>query len=172
MLGRARPWAVKRRSRASPERVRVEEIGESDLDEYVSVELRGWSLPGAEHVAQRNASLTALRASERMVPLFAARLDGQVVGTSALVLRGSYAYLLATQVLGTARGQGVYRALVQTRLSFLEERGISYAVTQAREATSAPMLEHLGFETPFRSHCWLRDDRSPATGTKDPTGRS
>jgi hypothetical protein len=35
------------------------------------------------------------------------------------------------------------------RLAFLRERGIEYAVTNASEATSAPMLEHLGFETLF-----------------------
>jgi FMN phosphatase YigB (HAD superfamily) len=52
-----------------------------------------------------------------------------------------------------AEYRGVYRALV-ARLAFLRERGIAYAVTNAREATSAPMLEHLGFETLFRGACY------------------
>jgi hypothetical protein len=60
-------------------------------------------------------------------------------------------------VLPAARGRGAYRALVAARLAFLRARHVEYAVTQAREATSAPMLEHLGFETLFRSTCWRRE---------------
>jgi len=40
---------------------------------------------------------------------------------------------------------------------FLRDRGIEYAVTHAHEATSAPMLEHLGFETLFRGACYQLD---------------
>ncbi|MFO0668356.1 MAG: GNAT family N-acetyltransferase [Polyangiaceae bacterium] len=80
----------------------------------------------------------------------------RVVGTAWLSLREDYAYLLGTQVFEAARGRGAYRALVAARLAFLRERGIDVAVTHAREATSAPMLEHLGFETLFRSRCYLK----------------
>lgn len=79
-----------------------------------------------------------------------------MVGTAWLSLREDYAYLLGTQVFEAARGRGAYRALVAARLAFLRERGIDVAVTHAREATSAPMLEHLGFETLFRSRCYLK----------------
>jgi hypothetical protein len=51
----------------------------------------------------------------------------------------------------------VYRSLVAARLAFLHERGVDYAVTQARESTSAPILEHLGFETLFRGRCHVID---------------
>jgi hypothetical protein len=47
--------------------------------------------------------------------------------------------------------------LIAARLAFLRERGLEYAVTHAREATSAPMLEHLGFETLFRGACYQLD---------------
>jgi GNAT superfamily N-acetyltransferase len=138
-----------------PSRVSVEEVTESNLDAYVAVALRGWSIPAAEGEIERGVHLAALGAVPRAAFFFVARLDGEIVGTAALVLRGDYGYLLGTQVLEGARGQGVYRALVAARLSFLRARGLGYAVTQAREATSAPMLEHLGFETLFRSKCYL-----------------
>ncbi|MFP2929409.1 GNAT family N-acetyltransferase [Pyxidicoccus sp. 3LG] len=138
----------------APRRVTVDEVTEPDLDSYVSVEQQGWSLPASDAEVQRGVYLSALRAHPRRVHLFVARLGGEVVGTAGLVLRDGYAYLLGAQVLEAARGQGAYRALVTARLEFLRECGIGYAVTQAREATSAPILEHLGFETLFRSRCY------------------
>ena len=136
------------------QRVAVEEVAEPGLDAYVAVEQHGWSLPASDAAVQREVYLAALHARPRRVHLFVARLGGAVVGTAGLVLREGYAYLLGAQVLESARGHGAYRALVMARLSFLRERGIGYAVTQAREATSAPILEHLGFETLYRSRCY------------------
>jgi GNAT superfamily N-acetyltransferase len=87
--------------------------------------------------------------------MFAAFVAGECMGTGALIVLGDYGYLVGAQVLDAARGRGVYRALIFERLAFLRERGIELAVTQAREATSAPILERLGFETLFRSRCYL-----------------
>jgi hypothetical protein len=77
------------------------------------------------------------------------------VGTAGLILRGDYGYLVGAQVVEAARGRGLYKALTAERLAFLRARGIGYAVTHAREATSAPRLERLGFETLFRSKCYV-----------------
>jgi len=60
------------------------------------------------------------------------------------------AFLRGGVVLSAARGRGVYRALVAARLAHARSLGIPLATTHAREATSAPILEHLGFETVFR----------------------
>jgi len=141
----------------APRRVTVGEVAEQGLDSYVAVEQQGWSLPFEDAQSQRAVYLAALRAHPRTVHLFAARLEGAVVGTAGLALRDGYAYLLGAQVLEAARGMGAYRALVAARLVFLRQRGIGYAVTQAREATSAPILEHLGFETLFRSRIYVLD---------------
>jgi len=141
---------------AAPNRVSVEEVTDNNMDGYIRTLLRGWSLPPEEGDVERRVLQAALGMQPRTEFCFVARLDSEMVGTAALALRGDYAYLLGTQVLESARGHGVYRALVSARLAFLQRRGIEYAVTQAREATSAPMLEHLGFETLFRSKCYLR----------------
>ena len=98
--------------------------------------------------AQRAAFRRAL--GRELVPFLA---DG--LGAGSILLREDYGYLVGTAVVERARGRGVYRALVGARLAFLHQRGIEYAVTHARESTSAPMLEHLGFETLFRGRCYL-----------------
>jgi GNAT superfamily N-acetyltransferase len=141
----------------TPPDVRVVEVGEDGLDAYLSTAMRGWSVPADQREAERRTHLTALAEDPRRAHFFAAKRDGRCVGTAGILLRGSYGYLVGTQVLAAARGGGVYKALVAGRLAFLHDRGISFAVTHARESTSAPMLEHLGFETLFRSKCYVRE---------------
>ncbi len=135
--------------------VAVEEVTERNLDEYLAMWFHGWALPPKDEEIERQVHLAGLSASPRTGFLWIARMNGHAVGTAGLVLRGDYGYLLGTHVLEAARGRGAYRALVAARLAFLRSTKIEYAVTQAREKTSAPMLEHLGFETLFRAKCYL-----------------
>lgn len=134
--------------------VAVVEIGEADLDAYLSTTARGWSRDERAMALERTAHLAELARTARRAWFFGANLDGAMVGTAAILARSACGYLVGGVVLPEARGRKAYRALVGSRLTFLSERGVTYAVTQAREATSAPMLEHLGFETLFRSTCW------------------
>jgi GNAT superfamily N-acetyltransferase len=126
---------------------------EADLDTYVQVSCRGWSTPEDEIPAKRSAYVVPMR--EGFLSLFLAELDGVCVGTGGVLLRERAGYLVGTSVVEAARRSGAYRALVAARLAWLRDRGIAYAVTHAREATSAPALEHLGFETLFRGRCYL-----------------
>jgi len=48
------------------------------------------------------------------------------------------------------RGKGAYRAVVATRLAHCRAKGIDLAVGQARETTSASILERRGFQTVYR----------------------
>ncbi len=141
---------------AMPAGVHVEPVTDANLDVYLAAMMRGWSLPAEQMDAERVVHRAALRDTASGPRFFVARIGSEVVGTAWLSLREDYAYLLGTQVFEAARGRGAYRALVAARLAFLRERGIDVAVTHAREATSAPMLEHLGFETLFRSRCYLK----------------
>jgi GNAT superfamily N-acetyltransferase len=131
------------------------EVDDAMLSEYIAAADRGWSVPRDQAEAQLVAHKAACSRRPRVAHFFGAKLDGRWIGTAGLLLRGGYAYLTAAQVDEAMRGRGVYRALIAVRMSFLRARGIPFAVTQAREATSAPMLEHLGFETHFRSRCYL-----------------
>lgn len=150
-----------------PRGVAVEEITEQAMPAYVATAVRGWSLPPGQETAELASHLAALRARRRVARFFAARVGGEIAATTALFLKGDHAYLAGAQVLPPHRGKGIYRALVAARLAFLAERGIALAVTHAREATSAPILAHLGFETLFRSQCFLFD---PAGAVVPPGG--
>lgn len=123
---------------------------DSDLDAYLGASRRAWAIDD-DDLEPTRASYRAALAD--FLFLFVVK-DG---GAGALLLRDGHGYLVGGAVAEAARGRGVYRALVAARLAFLRERGIEYAVTHAREATSAPMLEHLGFETLFRGACYQLD---------------
>lgn len=123
---------------------------DAELDAYLQTSRHAWAVDSND--------LEATRASYRATLgtlLFLFIAEG--VGTSAVLLRDDYGYLVGGAVTEHARGSGVYRALVAARLAFLRDRGIEYAITHAREATSAPLLEHLGFETLFRGACYELD---------------
>ncbi len=140
-----------------PGDVEIVTVDRECLDEYVRVFAAGWGLPRDQEAPLVADHLTALNAEDRVGHFFAARIDGAIVATTALVVRDGFGYLMGAQVLDAFRGRGVYRALIAARLRFLVERGLTMAATQAREATSAPMLEHLGFETVLRSKVFVID---------------
>jgi GNAT superfamily N-acetyltransferase len=135
----------------------VEEMSEATLEPYLTTTIAAWSMGDDQFERERLAHRAAIEAVPRTAWFFGARLDGEMVGTAGVFGRDRSGYFVGGVVLPCARGRGVYRALVAARLAFLRARGVPYAVTQAREATSAPLLEHLGFETLFRSTCWRLD---------------
>jgi GNAT superfamily N-acetyltransferase len=137
-----------------PSGVTVEEVTLETVEAYVAFEARGWNIPDDQHAVERQTHTAALTASPRTAHFFAARIDGAIVASCGIFLRGDFGYLVGGLVAPEARGRGIYRALVEARLAFLRARGITLAVTHARDATSAPMLEHLGFRTVFPYECW------------------
>ena len=148
-------------------RVRLVET-DGDLDAYLRISRLAWSIDDDDVEATR-ASYRPMLGSV-LFP-FIVDVDGSAaggtshthdVGASALLLRDGYGYLVGGAIVEHARGRGLYRALVAARLAFLRDRGIEYAVTHARESTSAPLLEHFGFETLFHGACYLLD--APSAG--------
>lgn len=138
----------------SPADVTVRQCDEQNLEEYLAVTMQGWGNPPEDLAGWRERYRAGLHAVPRVVFHFGAWLGDELVGTSSLALRGDSGYLMGAQVLESARGKGAYRALIAARLEFLRERGLEYATIQAQEATSAPILEHLGFESLFDSKCY------------------
>lgn len=139
---------------ANAERLSVADVEAADVHGFVRTMLRGWSLPEGEVEEESRLHAAVLAHVPRMVHFFGAKVDGEWAGTAALGLRDGYGYLLGGQVLASARGRGVYRGLLAARLACLHARGLQYAVTHAHEATSAPILGHLGFETLYKGTSW------------------
>jgi GNAT superfamily N-acetyltransferase len=140
---------------AGPPGVAIDAIDERNVDAYVDTLARGWDLPDDQREPTRDDVRRALSRSPRSAFFFLARVDGEPAGTTGLIVRERHGYLVGAQILDRFRGRGLYRALIAARLALLRDAGRTLAVTHAREATSAPMLEHLGFETAFRSRCYL-----------------
>lgn len=133
--------------------IRVE--SKQQLELHIEAAAKGWGVPDAEVTEFARPYRREFVERPDLIRFYSVCLDDQVVGTAATVFRGDYVYLTGAQVLSQVRGRGLYRALIATRLYEAGTLGIGFAVTQARESTSAPRLEHLGFETVFRSRCYV-----------------
>lgn len=142
----------------APPGVAVERVSGASFDAFCETAARGFDADVREF--RRHAERQRESPSAPHVP-FLARVGGEPAGAATLGELGDHAYFAAASVVPEHRGAGVYRALIAARLAHCVERGISLAVTHAREATSAPMLEHLGFETVYRFQMFASPDAAP-----------
>jgi ribosomal protein S18 acetylase RimI-like enzyme len=125
--------------------IRVEEVTDpAGADEYTRVMAEGW---GTDPAPLRRVHERLLGIPARRERLFLARWNGAPAGTAGYVAFPRSAYLLGAVVLPRFRGRGLYRALARARLADARGRGLELATCHAREATSAPILERLGFAT-------------------------
>jgi GNAT superfamily N-acetyltransferase len=124
--------------------IRIVEVDATTIEAFSQVTARGWDFelaPTAELHAQ------ILAAPGRRQHLFLAYHRGEPAATASYFAFPRSAYLLGGVVLPQQRGRGLYRALVAARLGHARACGIPLATTHARESSSAPILERLGFET-------------------------
>jgi GNAT superfamily N-acetyltransferase len=119
-----------------------------DVDVYADVMARGWELDATQARTDLRADFTSGRGHRRC---FLALRDGVPSACAAYILRERSGYLMGAVVLPAHRGAGIYRQLIRVRLEDMVRRGLDLATTLAREETSAPMLERMG----FRSVCPL-----------------
>jgi GNAT superfamily N-acetyltransferase len=132
--------------------ITVERVGRAGFEDYYRTLVLGWAAEVTEADSWRDSMLRALDGGVHHYYL--ARIGGQPVATAGMAVKQRSVYLIGGNVLEAYRGRGIYRALLDERLRHAAELGFSLATTQAREATSAPILERLGFETLFRSRVY------------------
>lgn len=77
---------------------------------------------------------------------FLARVDGTPAGVGRSVYSDRGVFLIAGSVVPSARGRGVYRALVRARWEDAVARGTPGLVTEALPDTSYPILTRIGFQ--------------------------
>jgi GNAT superfamily N-acetyltransferase len=136
---------------SAPRGVTIDGVTATNLADYVAAYARGWQSDLADHVDALAHALATGRFACWLV-----RVNGEPAGTAGLAVKTRSAYLIGGNVLPEFRGRGVYRALLDARLGWLAARGVRLAATHAIEATSAPILERLGFETVYRSRSYRR----------------
>lgn len=132
--------------------ITVEPVTAATLYEYQSCFARGWETPIPDPAAWTADHLRAMATGR--FHFFLAFVDDRPAGTAGYITKPHCAYLVGGNVLPPFRGRGVYRALLDTRLREICALGLPLAVTQAREGTSAPILDALGFQTVYRSHIY------------------
>jgi GNAT superfamily N-acetyltransferase len=114
---------------------------------YSEVVGEGWGLDPAAY----RADFERATSEHLLEPHLFLAFDGDTpIGGAALVDKRRSAYLSSAIVLPAFRGKGAYRALIAARLVKARALGRPIVTTQAREATSAPMLERFGFTTVCR----------------------
>lgn len=136
--------AMVRETGPSEPDVRVTDLDDTTREACAAVFASGWG-------GRVEDQLRALDRPDLQTVI--AWLDGEAVGAASTHLQPGCGYLMGAVVLPRARRQGLYGAMVRRRLARLNALDIPLAVTHARDATSAPILERLGFRTAFTYRC-------------------
>ena len=119
-------------------------------DQYLEAIAVGWRSGTSRRRNARDGGCPRPSASTRpaggSVHHWAAYVDGTPVGFGRAIDMDEGAALMGGAVLPSARGRGVYRALVHARWQHAARRGTPLLVVQAGRM-SAPVLAGLGFES-------------------------
>jgi len=132
-----------------PEDLSVERVHSGNFSQFIDVYLSGWGLGKFRRAAEEK--FLAVMDPEGAHRYFLVKQSGLPIATAGTILKSDCGYLVGAVVLPAFRGSGGYRALLHHRLADLKSCKRDFAVTQAREATSAPILTRLGFQTAFQA---------------------
>ena len=119
----------------------------------------GWDGPPREHLV---AEADAVAAGDRSLVRYVASVDGEIVGSAGYTLAGDVVRLWGAGVLPSARGRGVYRALLAARCQAGAAEGATLAVVKGRTTTSAPILRRAGFTPYGTQHCYQLSGLEPS----------
>jgi GNAT superfamily N-acetyltransferase len=122
--------------------LRVEFVDAEHVEDFVAVSAAGWSCDPAP---LRMYQQVLLAQADGRHHGCVAYVEGTPAGVGNHVRFERSAYLIGGVVLPAYRGHGVYRALTAARLRHARAAGVAVVTTQARAATSAPILARLGF---------------------------
>jgi hypothetical protein len=126
--------------------ITVERVGMTQIEDYAQTCTLGWGNPESMKQAIVKDMQRSIANDDDRIQYFLARVNGTPAGTGILCLSGSSGYLKGTSVVPSERNKGVYRALLQYRLSILNRMAIPLATVQTISDTSAPICRKFGFE--------------------------
>lgn len=104
----------------------------------------GGALPPDQRIEQ-NAARDAAAVPAGEGGMLVAYTDGLPAGSGGVTMADSVARLWGGVVAPSARGQGVYRAVLDSRLSYAVTHGATMALVKGNVATSGPILRKAGF---------------------------
>jgi ribosomal protein S18 acetylase RimI-like enzyme len=139
-----------------PSNILVERVTEKNYEEYLDALILCWREEAGTKDSIRRKKHILLAEGSPFNP-FLAKINNEPVGVSGYVMKSGYGYLIGAAVRPDFQKRGIYKALIKARLDDLQKKNVKIAVTQARESTSAPILERLGFETMFSAEIFKFD---------------
>jgi GNAT superfamily N-acetyltransferase len=77
--------------------------------------------------------------------MLVAYVDGEPSGSGGVTMADGVARLWGGVVVPSARGQGIYRAVLDARLSYAVDRGATMGLVKGKIDTSGPILRRAGF---------------------------
>lgn len=95
---------------------------------------------------KENAERDALTVQAGEGGMLVAYADGVPAGRGGVMVVDGVARLWGGAVVPSARGRGIYRAMLGKRLSFAAAHGATMALVKGRTDTSGPILRRAGFE--------------------------
>lgn len=104
----------------------------------------GGTVPPDERIAA-NAARDAESVPAGEGGMLIAYVNGVPAGSGGVTLVGGVARLWGGVVVPPARGQGIYRAVLDARLSYAVRHGAAMALVKGNVATSGPILRKAGF---------------------------
>jgi hypothetical protein len=110
----------------------------------VGVTVFGGSMPPEERLAEE-AKREAASVKAGDGGMVVAYIDGAAVGSGGLSMADGVARLWGGAVLETARGRGVYRAILAARLTYGVAHAATMGLVKGRVETSGPILRQAGF---------------------------
>jgi GNAT superfamily N-acetyltransferase len=110
----------------------------------VGVSAFGGSLPPDERIKD-NAARDSVTVPEGDGGMVVAYVAGALAGSGGVTVADGVARLWGGAVVPRARGQGVYRQLLATRLSYAAAHGATMALVRGKSDTSGPILRRAGF---------------------------
>ncbi len=122
--------------------IRIEPLSPGDESTFVDVVLGGFEAPPS----RRATILASVTDPDPRQAHYTAWMNDTMVGVATSARLAHAGFLQGATVLPTHRGRGIYRQLIQTRLTDFHRAGIAEAIITARTATSAPICDRLGFE--------------------------
>ena len=104
----------------------------------------GGTVPPDDRI-EANAARDAAAVPAGEGGMLVAYVNGVPVGSGGVTLVDGVARLWGGVVVPSARGQGIYRAVLDARLSYAVRQGAEIALVKGNVATSGPILRKAGF---------------------------
>ena len=149
-----------------PHESRIRCTTDLSTDEFIAHSVEGFAVQLSTRPVTLLQALACIATQRDDSRLFAARLDGRIVGTAGMAIlpsaAGPVAHLYIASTLPDCRGRGVQQALLRARLAAAHEAGCVYAFVTARPANvSARNAERAGLRLAYTKVTFARPAAIP-----------